>query len=106
MTASKSSAARTVSWWASWGCIPVCLMTLMPYWIFKVLETPSMMTPYEERISGVRAAMGYAGFAVVLALVIWRRASTISRLIIGVCVPASLYTLFVASWQVLYAGLR
>lgn len=82
------------------------IMTLLPYWIFTVMASPSVTTTYEDRVGGVRAAMGYAGVAAVLALVIWGRASTISRLILGVCVPANLYTLFVASWQVLYDAIR
>lgn len=104
MTASESSAAHTVSWWASWGCIPVLLMTLMPYWIFAVIASPSVTTTYENRVADVRHAMGYAALAVVLSLVVWRRAATLARLIIGACVPANLYTLSVASWQVLYAA--
>ena len=105
VTASKSNAARPVSSWASWACIPVCLMTLIPYCVFFVLESPSISSTHEQRMSHFRDAMSYAGLAVVLALVIWRRASPICRAILGLCVPTNLYTLFVASGQALHAAM-
>ena len=80
-------------------------MTLIPYWMFFVLASPSISLTYEERMSTVRYAMSYAGLAVVLALVAWRRASTICRLLMGLCVPTNLYTLFVASGQALHAAM-
>ena len=104
VTASKSNAARPVSSWAAWACIPVCLMTVVPYWMFFVLESPSVSSTYEQRMSHVRDAMGYAGVAVVLALAAWRWAATGCRLILGVCVATNLYTLFVASGQALHAA--
>lgn len=105
VTASKSNAVRPVSSWASWACIPVCLMTLIPYWMFFVLASPSISSTYEQRMSHVRDAMSYAGLAVVLALVIWRRASPICRCILVLCVPTNLYTLFVASGQALHGAM-
>lgn len=105
VTAPKRVAARPVSSWAAWACIPVCLMTLIPYWVFFVLASPSISATDEQRMTHARDAMSYAGLAVVLALVTWRRASTTCRFILGVCVPTNLYTLFVASGQALHAAM-
>jgi hypothetical protein len=76
-------------------------MTVIPYWMFFVLESPSVSSSHEHRMSTVRDAMSYAGLAVVLAFVSWRRASTTCRLILGLCVAINLYTFFVASGQTL-----
>jgi hypothetical protein len=80
-------------------------MTLIPYWMFLVLASPSVSSTYEQRMSVVRDAMIYAGLAVVLALAIWRRSSPICRVILLLCVPTNLYTLFVASGQALHAAM-
>lgn len=80
-------------------------MTLMPYWMFFVLASPSVSSTYEHRMSVVRDAMINAGLAVVLALAIWRRAAPVCRVILVLCVPTNLYTLFVASGQALHAAM-
>ena len=80
-------------------------MTLIPYWVFFGLASPSISLTYEQRMSHVRNAMSYAGLAVLLAFVVWRRASTICRLIMVLCVPINLYTWFVASGRALHAAM-
>jgi hypothetical protein len=65
--------------------------------MFFGLACSSITLSYEQRMANARSAMSYAGLAVLLALLIWGRASTFSRCILAVCVPANLYTLFVVS---------
>ena len=105
VTVSNGSEGRSVSPWASWGCVPVCIMTALPHWMFFVLACSSITSSYEQRRAHVRDAMGYAGLAVLFALLIWGRASTFSRIVLGLCIPANLYTLFVVSGRELHAAM-
>jgi hypothetical protein len=80
-------------------------MTLIPYWIFAVQESPSISATPDQRAAAIRDAMSYAGLAVLLLLGVWRRATAVSRLVLALCVPTNLYTLFVASGQALHAAM-
>lgn len=103
MAAPKNNAARRESLWASLACIPVCLMTLIPYWIFGVQESPSISSTPDQRAAAIRDAMIYEGLAVLLSLGVWRRATAFSRLVLALCVLTNLYTLFIVSGQRLHA---
>ena len=103
MSAPKNNAARRESLWTSLACIPVGLMTLIPHWIFAVQESPSISSTHDQRAAAIRDAMICAGLAVLLSLGVWRRATTVSRLVLALCVLTNLYTLFVVSGQKLHA---
>ena len=78
-------------------------MTLIPYWIFAVQESPSISAAPDQRAAAIRDAMICAGLALLLSLGVWRRAATVSRLVLSLCVLTNLYTLFVVSGQRLHA---
>lgn len=100
VTASESEAVRRASPWASMVCIPVLFLTLVPYWIYNVVWwSGSVMGFYRDFMDAVKSAMDHAGAAVIIAVMIWRRVSASSRRILGLCVIANLYTLFVVTGQ-------
>jgi hypothetical protein len=103
VTATESKGPRRVSPWASLACIPVCLMTVIPYWIFAIQQSPSISATLDQRAAAIRHAMTYAGLAILLSILVWRRASAVSLVVLGSCVITNLYTLFVVSGQRLHA---
>lgn len=106
VTASISKAARKASPWASLACVPVLLMTMLAWWShFVVLASPSITFTVDQYKVAVLQAMGCAGLAVLLSLLIWRRASAFSRGALVLCVLVNLYTLFDLGGQKLPAVL-
>lgn len=66
-------------------------------------ECPSVTTTADERVAAIGGALTYAGLAVLLSLLAWRRAAVVSRVVFGLCVLTSLYTVFVEGGQRLQA---
>ncbi len=54
---------------------------------------------YIEFLELAKNAMDYAGSASIMSVMIWSRASTLSRYVIFLCVTANLFTLFVVTGQ-------
>lgn len=80
--------------------ILVCYVTLIPFWNYYVVwGCGSIMHLYSEFLELAKNSMDYAGVALITAVMIWRRASTLSRYVLGLCVAANLFTLFVLTWQ-------
>jgi hypothetical protein len=80
--------------------ILVFCMTLVPLWNYYVVwGCGSVMHLYSEFLELAKESMDYAGSALIASVMIWRRASTLSRYVLGLCVTASLFTLFVLTWQ-------
>ncbi len=100
VTASNREAERRSSPGAALVVILVFCMTLVPFWNYYVVwGCGSVMHLYSEFLELAKKSMDYAGSALIASVMIWRRASALSRYIIMLCVAANLFTLFVVTWQ-------
>lgn len=100
VTASNREAARRSSPGAALVVILVFLMTLVPFWnYYLVWGCGSVMHLYSQFLELAKNSMDYAGAALIVAVMIWRRASALSRCVLALCVTANLFTLFVVTWQ-------
>lgn len=80
--------------------ILVCCMTLVPFWNYYVVwGCGSVMHLYSEFLELAKNSMDYAGSALIVSVMIWRRASASSRYVLVFCLTANIFTLFVVTWQ-------